>query len=111
MFAGLVQGFKGTPEYMAPEEVLPVFAAMKQVWSGQPPQAQLKFNGRAADLWSLGVVAYQWFTSRVPFPCLMTMEEQNMESQKPLCEQLQNSYQAYTQWQVSHFTLPKLSGH
>ena len=33
LFAGLVQGFKGTPEYMAPEELLPVFAAMKQVQS------------------------------------------------------------------------------
>lgn len=72
----MVTGYRGTLQYMAPEEVFHRHAALVAArLSGGLPDDSYKLEGRACDNFSLGLVAYQFLTGHFPFPKLMAAQE------------------------------------
>lgn len=97
----MVMGYRGTTCYMAPEELQLRYQAIltAQLFGGLPDDS-FKLDGRACDLFALGLVAYQFLTMRSPFPKLMTMEEYGNWVMLGDHAQFQALAQSYYHWQV-----------
>ena len=95
---GMVSGYCGTPCYMAPEQLLPYIR-------DQQSPSSISFDGRAADVWAAGTVAFEVLTGCKPFPVLMSQQQYEAELARPKQARMQRLAQAYEAWEVSRTLL------
>lgn len=96
---GMVSGYRGTLFYMAPEQLL--HHIRHQQSSSSSACKTIRFDGRAADVWAAGMVAFEVLTGCKPFPSLMNEQESNAEQARPKQVRMQHLAQAYEAWEVS----------
>ena len=97
----MVKGHRGTLWCMAPEQVALRLASLAAAdKSGKPLDEDYETDGQSADMFSLGLVMYQFLTCRCPFPMLMTLEEFHQEVQHDYLHQLHRQAAAYRAWEV-----------
>lgn len=101
----MVNGYRGTLQYMAPEEVLHRHNALHAAQlTGSLPDDTYRLDGRSCDNFALGLVAYQFLTGCFPFPKLMASEEyHNQFLALDNLFQLEVLAAAYNNWAVGFF--------
>lgn len=107
----MVQGSRGTLQYMAPEELLQHRHALftTQLSGSGVLNGSYELDGYAGDLFALGLLAYQFLTEHLPFPQLMTPQEYHHFLMLDHCARVEVLAESYQNWTVGVFLLHLLA--